>query len=253
MFEFSEIKKVLGVSLDKVESSAHGLLSLLHSWASASHEGSLGSANSEDVTGHEGLGELLLLWWNLSGNPVEHGVWRWEAHLEWIKLVSLLSSVKSNQVSVGHVVTVWDGSSLPAVVTPSKEAAISVEEEEPEVEDEANQFNLETHDVSPNGDWKEDDVKDPDEYPSTFNTEAEEYSVPDPVKQEVNELVNQQEQVPWTNSDGNGVKLEEGGNDLENNSEGGWGGWGDKSVKFGLVDWADASNIKHLLSELVGV
>ena len=151
------------------------------------------------------------------------------------------------------MVTSIDNSCLPAVVTPSKEASISLEEEEPEVEDESNELKLETVNVSPDGDWKESNVEDPDEYPSAWQAPGEEDSVPDPVNEEVNELVDEQDEIPWSNGDGDDVDLKECSDNLEDDTKGRWSCWDWNGIEFELVDRVNTDNIEDSLLELVNV
>lgn len=87
------------------------------------------------------------------------------------------------------MVSVLDHLRLPAVFAPSEETAISLEEEQEEVKHEANEFNVESHEVAPYGDWKESDIEEPDKDPGTWQTPGKENSIPEPVNQEVNKLV----------------------------------------------------------------
>ena len=89
------------------------------------------------------------------------------------------------------MVSLWDCSSLPTIVTPSEEAGISIEDHEPPVKDETNKFKLESINIYPDLNWKEYNIEKPDEHPGAIETEGEEDSIPDPIKQEVNELVNE--------------------------------------------------------------
>lgn len=100
------------------------------------------------------------------------------------------------------MVTVRDGLGEPAVVTPTEEASISVEEKKPPVKEETNKFKLETVDVTPNSEWKESNVENPNENPSTWKAPSEENTIPDPFNKEINELVNKQNQIPWSNCNG---------------------------------------------------
>jgi len=88
------------------------------------------------------------------------------------------------------VVTVWNRLGEPAVVTPTEETAISVEEKKPEIKNEAYKFKLETVDIAPYGEWKENNVEKPNENPSTWQAPSKEYTVPNPFNHEVNKLVN---------------------------------------------------------------
>jgi len=196
--------------------------------------------------------DLTLVWDHLALHPFEHVVVVvGDGSRDWV--VRHLGLGQGNQVSVGHVVTSIDNSSLPAVVTPSKEASISLEEKKPEVEDESNELELETVNVSPDGDWEESNVEDPDEYPSAWQAPSEEDSVPDPVKEEVDKLVNEQDEIPWSNGDSDDVDLKECGDDLENDTKGRWSCWDWNSIEFELVDRVDTADIEDSLLELVNV
>ena len=63
----------------------------------------------------------------------------------------------------------------PTVFTPSQEAAISIEEECPEIENESNEFKHESLVVEHDMKRKRSNVQDPDEYISARFAESKEY------------------------------------------------------------------------------
>lgn len=151
------------------------------------------------------------------------------------------------------MVSLLELSSGPAVVTPSHEAAITVENHEPPVEGESDQLNGKAGPPSPNREWKEHDVEEPDENPSAWQAEREENSIPNPVKDEIKQHVNKKDQVPWEHSKEHNMQLHDKGDDLENNAKPDWSFWNRSLVKFLLVDWINTFDVVNCLSELVDV
>jgi len=112
---------------------------------------------------------------------------------------------------------------------------------------------LESLDVGPNSEWKENDVEEPNEDPSARETPSEENSIPDPVKQEIKQHVSKQNHIPRKEGNHNNKHLHPPRNDLEKNSQPSWSGWLNLLVKFLLVNWINASQIINSLTKVVHV
>lgn len=161
--------------------------------------------------------------------------------------------MESDTVHVGDVISLWNLPGNPTVVSPSKEASVSVEEQEPEVKDEADQLHLQSLDISPNGEWNENDVEEPNEDPSARKTPPEEESIPDPIEQEIKKHINKQNRIPWQESKENNVHLHKPRNNLEKNSQPSRSSRVDNVVKLLLVNWVGTSQIKNSVAKVVNV
>jgi len=89
------------------------------------------------------------------------------------------------QVGVGKVVTILHSLCKPAVSSPSEEAAVSIKEERPEIENEADEFKhkslVPVNHVQRNSTY----VQYPDKDIGAWFAESEEYQIPEIVKYEI--------------------------------------------------------------------
>ena len=89
-----------------------------------------------------------------------------------------MSYGKPDKVSPGHVILLFDSLGKPAVLSPSCEASVPSDEKSPSIEDEADEFELNSLVVVRQVEEQHGNVEDPNEHPGAWLAPGEEDAIP---------------------------------------------------------------------------